>query len=211
METCKTRPRQLPEESLPIGYPRRVAPIRSLWLNSGVIALTATAFALTGCAPRTFPAQSSAALSRPTTRTTLLFDASHGATSRRHFEAVPDPFANQGLVARGTRGTPNEQKLVFLNDQGFFALPADRSQKAIVFRIAVTGPRGVRIVFCSKDKTLSYHTTLPAEAMWCDVRVPLQAIADGLGPNAMVMDVTIFQKEISDHAALFLQSATMEQ
>ena len=170
------------------------------------------AVALAGCnRPAAGPTATAApAASAPTPaadggQTTVLFDAAKDATAGAHRAVVPDPFGGQGDVLAGVLGHHQEQQLVLVNGQGFFTVPADRKGCSVVFRLAVTGPRGVRIVFSTSGQSVSYSTTVPDEGKWCDVSVPLSTVADRLGAGNKVFDITLFQKDLSGKARLYLQ------
>jgi len=160
---------------------------------------------LVGCHGVTRPP----ALEVPGAKTTFLFDAVEGATRRLHFEAVPDPFGGPGTVARGTAGLHGGQKLVFLNDRGFFAMPADATGRSVVIRMAVRGQRSVRIALVAKGKGFSYRATLPAEGKWCDVEVPLSSAGNRVPAGAKIVDVTLFGSDPSPGAALYVHSAVL--
>jgi hypothetical protein len=133
----------------------------------------------------------------------VLFDAA-AATDK----AIPDPFGGAGVALKAGRGHHQEQQLV-LSGQVFLTVPAERAGKSLVFRLAVTGPRSVRIVFTGGGKSVSRTVDAPEEGAWCDVAIPLAALGDELGTGAGIDDITLFQKDAAGSGSLFLKSVSL--
>lgn len=142
---------------------------------------------------------------------TLLFDARTGAGQRNHFVLVDDPFGGSEPAGRGTGGAGGLQKMVLLSEDGFFAMPADREEFEVVVRLAVVGGKDVRVMLVAGEKEYaSYHRTLPAAGGWCDLELPLakaRRIADG----SRIHDITIWQKDTSPDAVLYVQKAWLHR
>jgi len=140
----------------------------------------------------------------PKADTKMVYDAS---TAQK---GVADPFGDKGNALKAGRGHHEEQQMV-LSGQEFFKVPAaaDRAGQTLVFRLAVNGPRSVRIVFTAKDKSVSQTVNLPEEGKWCDVEVPMAAIGERLGDGAAVVDISLFQKDAAGTGSLFLKSVSL--
>ncbi len=137
----------------------------------------------------------------------LLFDALTGCQERSHFVLIDDPFGGREKAGRGTRGAGGLQKMVLLNDRGFFAMPPDREGKAVVIRLAVRGRRELRILLVAGgSQSADYRRTLPAEGRWCDVELPLLE-ARRVPSGAKIVDITIWQQDTAPQAVLYVQKA----
>jgi hypothetical protein len=125
-------------------------------------------------------------------------------------KAVADPFGGDGKAIKAGRGHHEEQQLV-LSGKEFFKVPAaaERANQTLVFRIAVNGPKSVRIVFTANDKSGSQTVTLPDEGKWCDVEIPMAAIGERLGDGAGVVDISLFQKDQPGTGSLFFKSVSL--
>ena len=163
--------------------------------------LLAVAFLAAGCAQPTAPAM-------PAPTGELLFDAHTGCTGRGHFTLVADPFGGPSKAGRGDAGAKGRQKMVFLNDQGFFAMPADPGERAVVIRLAVKGAREVRVMLVAGEEHGTYLRTLDAEGKWIDLKLPL-AEARAISPGAKVVDITIWQMDTAKDNVLYVQGAWM--
>ena len=141
--------------------------------------------------------------------TKLLLDAALPEQIRLHTSVAPDPFGSAGPVLLSDKGLHDEQKMGFVSASGIFTVPTNSTGQSLVFRLAVHGPTGVRIVFSGKSGSFSYRTSLSAEGRWCDVAVPLAIIAERLGKGATVDDITLFQKDPSHKGMLYLQHAML--
>lgn len=165
---------------------------------------------LTGCGASTPQASaSSAGIQIPGAKTTVVLDAAIAKQQRGQIPVAPDPFGNSGLVVRSDKAHHDEQKICFVSGEGLFVVPADPAGQSVVFRLAAQGPLGVRIVFSTKNGSVSYPVTLAAEEKWFDVAVPLPAIADRLGKGEKVLDITLFQLDLTKHGTLYLHSAVL--
>ena len=164
-----------------------------------IAVLLAAAFASAGCTP---PAEQI----MPAPAGELLFDTQTGCTERSHFTLVADPFGGRAKVARGDAGTRGRQKMVLLNDRGFFAMPAQPADKAVVLRLAVQGARDVRVMLVAGAEHGSYLRTLAAEKEWIDLELPL-AEARAISPGAKVVDITVWQMDTGKGNALYVQGA----
>ena len=137
----------------------------------------------------------------------LLFDALTGCKERSHFLLIDDPFGGSARAGQGTRGARGRQKMVLLNADGFFAMPADRAGKAVVIRLAVKGKRDLHILLVAGGGgSAGYRRTLPAEGRWCDVELPL-ARAGRIDAGARIVDITIWQQDTAPSAVLYVQKA----
>ncbi len=134
----------------------------------------------------------------------LLFDAHTGCGQRNHFILIDDPFGGPEQAGKGTAGAKGLQKMVLLNGEGFFAMPADPEGQAVVIRLAVKGKRDLRVLLVAGDQHASYRPTLPAEGTWCDIELPL-ARARRIHAGRKIVDITIWQQDTSDAAVLYVQ------
>ncbi|KKK63077.1 hypothetical protein LCGC14_2997950, partial [marine sediment metagenome] len=128
---------------------------------------------------------------------------------RGHFELAKDPFGGEGQVWRGTHGAHGGKKIVAINSEGFFVMP-DRPELASVrIRLAVHGGLDVKVVVGGDGKFFSFHRTLPAAGRWCDLDLPLSAMAGRVGGGTKVVDITVMHKDPSPAAALYVHSAVL--
>ena len=142
----------------------------------------------------------------------LLFDATRGATQRNHFEPVRDPYGGRAKVGRGTWGAQGGQKMVLLNDAGFFAMPADAAGHSVIIRLALRGQRDLRFVLVGEGgKGITYRRTVPAEGRWCDIELPLSEAAGRITPGEKVVDITVMQFDPSEQAVLYVHSAVLDE
>ena len=141
--------------------------------------------------------------------TTVVLDATIAKKIRDRTNVGPDPFGNAGQVVVAEQAHHDEQKICLVTDEGMFVVPGNPTNQFIVFRLAVQGPLGVRIVFSTSKGSVSHRATLAEENKWCDVVVPLAALADRLGRGEKVNDITILQKDISHKGMMYMQSAVL--
>ena len=161
--------------------------------------LLAAAFVSVGCAQPPAPAM-------PAPAGELLFDARTGCTGRSHFTLVADPFGGREKTGRGDAGAKGRQKMVFLDDDGFFAMPADPGDRAVVVRLAVKGARDLRVMLVAGEEHGTYLRRLQAEGKWVDLRLPLSE-ARAISAGAKVVDITIWQMDTGKGNALYVQKA----
>jgi hypothetical protein len=140
----------------------------------------------------------------------LLFDATGGATQRNHFELVADPFGGRDMVGRGTWGAHGGQKMVLLNDAGFFPMPANADAWSVMIRLALQGQRDLRFVLVGAGgRGVGYRRSVPAEGKWCNVALPLSEAAGRIRRGVNVVDITVMQSDPSERAVLYVHSAVL--
>ena len=145
----------------------------------------------------------------PGAKTTLVLDAAIATKIRARTTVAPDPFGNAGLVIVGDKAHHDEQKISLVSGEGLFTIPADPAGQSVVFRLAVQGPLGVRIVLTTASGSVSYPTTLAKEGKWSDVAIPCATIAGRQGKGEKVIDITVFQKDLTHKGMLYLQSVVL--
>lgn len=178
--------------------------------TTGIIAAVLGTLALVGAGcVGTETGKEPSGIQAPGLRPTQLLDAAIARKIRDRTTVAPDPFGNSGLVILGDKAHHDEQKICIVSGEGFFSIPADPAGQSVVFRLAVQGPLGVRIVFATTNGIASYPVTLTEEGKWLDVAVPLAAIAKRLGPGERVVDITLLQKDLTHKGMLYLHSAVL--
>lgn len=185
---------------------------------TGIVSLViAVGALLAGCAD-----------SRKMQTQTVLFDESNPPRQMFHVERVADPFPTSApseprAEARGCaanniclvlQGGPpgganptSANKATLLSPAGFFQVPSAESQVRLF--VAVRGSRQLRIEMHAKAKAgrQIFTVTLPAEASWQEVVLPIDR--DKFSPGAIVNDITVFQLGPDIPSQLYIRAATL--
>jgi hypothetical protein len=132
----------------------------------------------------------------------LLFDAASGTTYRNHVKLVPDPLGGDAKVLIAERVAKDKCQMTFVNDKGFFAVPASYTGK-VVLRVLVHGKNRLRVALVSGQNIKSYYRDVAgAGDKWEDVELDLSELKGKVPAGEQIKDITVWLLAPEKDAAL---------